>query len=95
MPIITIYFFQSTFEPLLNGIKGLLILGVSIMALIGAVEAAQEDPMDQLPGSSITYRIAVGPQYSQQLNDDVLPRSWLQPKLFENDSIQIIRDQKT
>jgi cation diffusion facilitator family transporter len=29
----------SFFEPLVNGIKGLLILGVSIMALIGAIEA--------------------------------------------------------
>jgi cation diffusion facilitator family transporter len=29
----------SFFEPLVNGIKGLLILGVSIMALIGALQA--------------------------------------------------------
>jgi cation diffusion facilitator family transporter len=29
----------SFFEPLVNGIKGLLILGVSIMALIGAIQA--------------------------------------------------------
>jgi cation diffusion facilitator family transporter len=32
-------FGYSFFEPLVNGIKGLLILGVSVMALIGAVQA--------------------------------------------------------
>jgi cation diffusion facilitator family transporter len=32
-------FGYSFFEPLVNGIKGLLILGVSVMALIGALQA--------------------------------------------------------
>ena len=27
------------FEPLINGIKGLMVLGISAMALIGAIEA--------------------------------------------------------
>ncbi len=27
------------FEPLINGIKGLMVLGISVMALIGALEA--------------------------------------------------------
>jgi len=27
------------FEPLINGVKGMLVLGVSIMALLGAVQA--------------------------------------------------------
>ena len=32
-----------------------------------ALESADEDPMDQLRGHSITYRIAVGPQQGRKV----------------------------
>ena len=47
----------SFFEALMNGIKGLLILGVSVMALIGAVEALLEGGRNIEPGFAIAYAI--------------------------------------
>lgn len=45
----------SFFEALINGIKGLLILGVSVMALIGALEALVEGGRNIEPGFAIAY----------------------------------------
>jgi len=47
----------SFFEALMNGIKGLLILGVSVMALIGAVDALLEGGRNIEPGFAIAYAI--------------------------------------
>lgn len=48
-------FGYSFFEPLVNGIKGLLILGVSVMALIGALQALQTGGRSIEAGIAIAY----------------------------------------
>lgn len=45
------------FEPLVNGIKGLLVLGVSIMALIGAIQALLEGGRSIEAGTAILYGV--------------------------------------
>jgi cation diffusion facilitator family transporter len=47
----------SFFEALMNGIKGLLILGVSVMALYGAIEALLEGGRNIKPGIAIIYAV--------------------------------------
>jgi cation diffusion facilitator family transporter len=51
----------SFFEPLVNGMKGLLILGVSIMAMLGAIEALFAGGRHIDPGMAVVYAaIATG-----------------------------------
>ncbi|MEO1129622.1 MAG: cation transporter [Planctomycetota bacterium] len=45
------------FEPLVNGIKGLLVLGVSVMALAGAVEALFSGGREISPGLAVGYGV--------------------------------------
>lgn len=45
------------FEPLINGIKGVLVLGVSIMALTGAVQALLTGGRSIAAGAAIAYGI--------------------------------------
>ena len=45
------------FEPLVNGIKGMLVLGVSVMALFGAVEALLTGGREIAAGSAIAYGV--------------------------------------
>lgn len=45
------------FEPLINGIKGLLVLGVSVMALIGAVQALFSGGRAISPGLATVYGV--------------------------------------
>ena len=45
----------SFFEPLVNGMKGLLILGVSIMAMLGAIEALFSGGRNINPGVAVAY----------------------------------------
>ena len=45
------------FEPLVNGLKGVLMLGVSIMALVGAVEALFSGGRSIAAGTAIAYGI--------------------------------------
>lgn len=51
------HFGYSYYEPLINGLKGLLILGVSIMALIGAVDSLFKGGRVIEPGPAIIYGI--------------------------------------
>jgi cation diffusion facilitator family transporter len=45
------------FEPLVNGIKGMLMLGVSVMALVGAVEALLTGGRPITAGLAIAYGV--------------------------------------
>jgi cation diffusion facilitator family transporter len=45
----------SFFEPLINGIKGLMVLGVSVMALIGALDALFSGGRAISPGLATVY----------------------------------------
>ncbi len=45
------------FEPLINGIKGMLVMGVSVMALIGALEALFSGGRAISPGMATLYGI--------------------------------------
>lgn len=45
------------FEPLVNGLKGVLVLGVSIMALAGALQALFKGGRPIAAGAAITYGI--------------------------------------
>lgn len=45
------------FEPLINGIKGMLVLGVSVMALIGAMEALFAGGRAISPGLATLYGV--------------------------------------
>jgi cation diffusion facilitator family transporter len=45
------------FEPLINGLKGVLVLGVSIMALVGAVQALFTGGRAIAAGTAIVYGI--------------------------------------
>jgi len=45
------------FEPLVNGLKGLLILGVSAMALVGAIEALIAGGREIQPGLAVIYGV--------------------------------------
>ena len=45
------------FEPLVNGIKGMLVLGVSVVALAGAVEALLTGGRPIAAGMAITYGV--------------------------------------
>ena len=45
------------FEPLVNGIKGMLVLGVSIMALVGAVQALLSGGRPIAAGTAIVYGV--------------------------------------
>ena len=45
------------FEPLVNGIKGMLVLGVSVMALTGAVEALLAGGRPIAAGMAIAYGV--------------------------------------
>jgi cation diffusion facilitator family transporter len=45
------------FEPLINGIKGLMVLGVSAMALVGSVEALMSGGRAISPGLATIYGI--------------------------------------
>ena len=45
------------FEPLINGIKGVLVLGVSIMAIVGAIQALLSGGRTIAPGAAIAYGI--------------------------------------
>ena len=48
------------FEPLINGLKGVLVLGVSIMALVGAVQALFTGGRAIAAGTAIAYGIIDG-----------------------------------
>ena len=45
------------FEPLVNGIKGTLLLGVSVMALLGAMQALLSGERTIAAGVAIAYGI--------------------------------------
>jgi predicted Co/Zn/Cd cation transporter (cation efflux family) len=45
------------FEPLVNGIKGMLVLGVSVMALIGAVQALLAGGRPIAAGMAVAYGV--------------------------------------
>ena len=45
------------FEPLINGIKGMLVLGVSVMALVGSVQALLTGGRAIAAGAAIAYGI--------------------------------------
>lgn len=45
------------FEPLVNGIKGTLVLGVSVMAFVGAVQALVGGGREIEPGPAIAYGV--------------------------------------
>ena len=45
------------FEPLVNGVKGTLVLGVSVMALVGAVQALVAGGRDVAAGAALGYGI--------------------------------------
>jgi cation diffusion facilitator family transporter len=45
------------FEPLVNGLKGLLVLGVSVMALVGSIEALFRGGREISPGLAVGYGI--------------------------------------
>ena len=47
----------SFFEPLVNGMKGMLVLGVSVMALVGAVQALLEGGRTIAAGPAVAYGI--------------------------------------
>jgi len=50
-------FGYAYFEPLVNGIKGVLVFGISIMALAGAVEALFTGGRNIAPGMAIVYGV--------------------------------------
>jgi cation diffusion facilitator family transporter len=50
-------FGYAFFEPLVNGMKGVLVLGVSIMAMVGAVQALFSGGRAIAAGTAITYGI--------------------------------------
>ena len=45
------------FEPLVNGVKGTLVLGVSVMALVGAVQALLAGGRDVAAGTALGYGV--------------------------------------
>ena len=45
------------FEPLVNGVKGMLVLGVSIMALVGAVQALLAGGREIAAGTGVGYAV--------------------------------------
>ena len=45
------------FEPLINGMKGVLVLGVTLMAIVGAVEALVTGGRAIAPGWAIAYAV--------------------------------------
>ena len=45
------------FEPLVNGIKGMLVLGVSIMAIVGAVQALLAGGRSIAAGTAVAYGV--------------------------------------
>jgi predicted Co/Zn/Cd cation transporter (cation efflux family) len=47
----------SFFEPLVNGIKGMLVLGVSVMALIGSIQALLSGGRSISAGFAVAYGI--------------------------------------
>ncbi|MHC4079521.1 MAG: cation transporter, partial [Planctomycetota bacterium] len=47
----------SFFEPLINGVKGLLVLGVSVVALVGAVQAVLAGGSPISAGMAVVYGI--------------------------------------
>ena len=50
-------FGYAFFEPLVNGMKGVLVLGVSIMAMVGAIQALFSGGRAIAAGTAITYGI--------------------------------------
>ena len=50
-------FGYAFFEPLVNGMKGVLVLGISIMALVGAVQALFSGGRAIAAGTAIAYGI--------------------------------------
>lgn len=53
----TFPFGYAFFEPLVNGIKGTLVLGVSVMALVGAVQALLSGGREIEAGPAIAYGV--------------------------------------